>query len=175
MFMLSSILTSSTQPTSFLSPFSIFSSSRNFFTLGDFNCYQPLWKSKGISDRCGEEVLDRVISLDFSPFNEPDTPTLLHRSSGGRCSLDIFWLPLLSTCCSWEVLQDLSSDYPPIRLTVTLSPVFCPNKRPPSFNFQKARCDDFAFHFDCHYPSAKEYYLFSLTSDAALFTSSPTT
>ena len=54
-------------------------------------------------------------------------------------------------------------------LFVSLSLVFCPNERPPSFNFQKARRDDFAFHFDFHSPSAEEYS--SLSSAAALFTS----
>ena len=54
-------------------------------------------------------------------------------------------------------------------LSVSLSLVFCPNERPPSFNFQKARRDDFAFYFDFHSPSAEEYS--SLSSAAALFTS----
>ena len=39
-------------------------------------------------------------------------------------------------------------------LTVPLSPVFRPNKRLSSFNFQKAHWDDFAFYFDSHCPSA---------------------
>ena len=79
-------------------------------------------------------------------------------------------LPSLSVLsCSWEVLQDLDSDHLPILLPVPLSPVFLPNKRPPSFNFQKARWDDFAFYFDSHCPSAEEYS--SLSSAAALFIS----
>ena len=48
--------------------------------------------------------------------------------------------------CSWEVLQDH-------------------NERPPSFNFSKARWDN----FDSHGPSANKYS--SLSSAAALFTS----
>ena len=35
------------------------------------------------------------------------------------------------------------------------------NERPPSFNFQKARRDDFASYFDFHCPSAEEYSSFS--------------
>ena len=62
------------------------------------------------------------------------------------------------------MLQDLGSDHLPILLSVPLSPVFRPNERPPSFNFQKARWDD----FDSHCPSAEEYS--SLSSTAALFT-----
>ena len=65
----------------------------------------------------------------------------------------------------------LDSDHLPILLTVPLSPVFCPNKRLPSFNFQKARWDDFTFYFDSHCPSAEEYSSLSLSSAAALFTS----
>ena len=67
------------------------------------------------------------------------------------------------------MLQDLGSDHLPIALSIPLSPVFCPNERPPSFNFQKARWDGFASYFDSHCPSAEEYS--SLSSAAALFTS----
>ena len=69
------------------------------------------------------------------------------------------------------MLQDLGSHYLPILLTIPLSPVSCPNERPPSFNFQKACWDDFALYFDPHCPSTEEYPSFSLTSAAALFTS----
>ena len=67
------------------------------------------------------------------------------------------------------MLQDLGSDYLPIYLSLSLSPVFRPNERPPFFNFQGARLVDFAFYFDSHCPSAEEYS--SLSSAAALFTS----
>ena len=67
------------------------------------------------------------------------------------------------------MLQDLGSDHLPILLSIPRSPVFCPNERPPSFNFQKARWDEFVSYFDSHCPSAEEYSSFS--SAAALFTS----
>ena len=106
------------------------------------------------------------------PINDPDTPTLLHRSSGSHSSPDIsFALSTLAFSCSWEVLQDLGSDHLPILLSIPLSPVFRPNERPPSFNFQKARWDGFASYFDSHCPSAEEYSSLSLSSAAALFTS----
>ena len=54
-------------------------------------------------------------------------------------------------------------------LSVPLSPVFRPNERPPSSNFQKARWNDFSFHFDSHSPSAEEYS--SLSSASTFFTS----
>ena len=69
------------------------------------------------------------------------------------------------------MLQDLGSDHLPILLSIPLSPVFRPNERPSSFNFQKARWDDFAFYFDSHCPSAEEYSSLSLSSVVALFIS----
>ena len=150
---------------------SILSSSRNLFILGDFNCHQPLWDSKGTSDPRGKKVFDWVISSDLLPLNDPDTPTLLHCSSGSRSSPDICFAPSLALPCSWEVLQDLGSDHLPILLSVLLSPVYFPNKRPPSFNLQKACEDGFASYFDFHCPSAEEYSSHSLSSAAALFSS----
>ena len=144
---------------------SILPSSRNLFILGDFNCHHPLWDSRGTSDPRGEEVFDWVISSDLLPLNDPDTPTLLHRSSP-----DLSFAPsTLAFSCSWKVLQDLGSDHLPILLSIPLSPVFHPNERPPSFNFQKALWDDFASYFDSYCPTAEEYS--SLSSAAALFTS----
>ena len=67
------------------------------------------------------------------------------------------------------MLQDLGSDHLPILLSITLSPVFRLNERPPSFNFQKACWDGFASYLDSHCFSAEEYS--SLSSAAALFTS----
>ena len=69
------------------------------------------------------------------------------------------------------MLQDRGSNHLPILLTVPLSPVFRPNERPSSFNFQKARWDDFALYFDSRCPSADKYLSLSLSSAAALFTS----
>ena len=64
------------------------------------------------------------------------------------------------------MLQDLGSNYLPILLTVPLSP----QQIPPSFNFEKAHWDDFAFYFDSHCPSAEEYSSLSISSAATLFT-----
>ena len=101
------------------------------------------------SDPSEEEVFNWVISSDLLPLNDPDTPTLLHRSSGSRSSPDISFAPSsLALSCSWEVLQDLGSDHLPTLLSILLSPVYRPNERPPSFNFQKARWDGFASYFD---------------------------
>ena len=69
------------------------------------------------------------------------------------------------------MVQDLGSDHLPILLSVPLSAVFCPNERPPSFNFQKARWDGFAPYIDSHCPSAEKYSSLFLSSATALFTS----
>ena len=141
---------------------SILSSSRNLFILGDFNCHHPLWNSRGTFDLHGEEVFDWIISSGFLPLNDPNIPNLLQRSSGSRSSPDISFAPSsLALFCTWEVLQNPSSDHLPILLSVPLSVFFCTNKCPPSFNFQKDRWDDFALYFDFHC---------SLSSAAALFT-----
>ena len=119
-----------------------------------------------------QEVFDWVISSDLLPINDPDTPTLLHRSSGSPSSPDIsFALSSLALSCSWEVLQNLGFDHLPILLSINLSPIFYPNERPPSFNFQKACWDDFASYFDSHCSSAEECSSLSLFSAAAFFTS----
>ena len=68
------------------------------------------------------------------------------------------------------MLQNQGSDHLPILLSVPLSPIFCPNERPPSFNFQKACWGDFASYFDSHCSPAEEYSSLSLSSAAALFT-----
>ena len=141
-------------------------SSRNLFILGDFNCHHPLWDSKVTSDPRGEEVFDWVISSDLLPLNDPETPTLLHRSSGSFSSPDISFAPSFlapGRCFRTWVLTIYQFFY------LSLSPVFRPNERPPSFNFQKARWDGFASCFDSHCLSAEEYS--SLSSAAALFTS----
>ena len=101
---------------------SILPSSTNLFILGDFNCHHPLWDSRVTSEPHGVEVFDWVISSDPLPLNDPDTPTLLHRSSGSRSSPVISFAPSsLALSCSWEVLQDLGSDHLPILLSVPLS------------------------------------------------------
>ena len=151
---------------------SILPSSRNLFILGDFNCHHPFWDSRGTPNPRGKEVFDWVISSDLFPFNDPDTPTLLHRFSGSRFYPDISFAPSsLALFWSWEVLQDLGFNHLPILLSVPLFPAFCPNKHPLSFDFQKARWDDFASYFDSHCPSAEEYSSLSLSYAAALFTS----
>ena len=97
--------------------------------------------------------------------------TLFHCSSGSCSSPDIsFATSSLTLSCSWEVLQDLSSDHLPILLSALLSlSGLLPQRASHSFSFLKAHWDDFDFYFDFHCPCAEEYS--SLSSAAALFTS----
>ena len=77
----------------------------------DFNCHHPLWISRSTSDPCREYVFDWVISFDLLPFNDPDTTTLLHRSSP-----DISFAPSsLAFSCSW-VLTIYQFFYPSLSL-----------------------------------------------------------
>ena len=151
------------EPTPFLPPFFPPPEISSFWGL---QLPSPLWDSRRTSDPCGEEAFDWVISSDLLPLNDYDLPTLLDRFSPEIS----FAISPFALSCSWEVFQDLGSDHLPILLSVPLSPVFCPHKRPPTFNFQKALWDDFASYFDFHCSSAEEYSSLSLSS-AAVFTS----
>ena len=147
---------------------SILPSSRNFLILGDFNCHHPLLDSRCTSYPGGEKVFDWVISSDLLPLNDPDTPTLLHRSSGSRSSLDIsFAHSALALSCSWEVLQDLGYNHLSILLSIPLSPGV------PILQFSESSLGWLCFllYFDSHCPSAEKYSTLSLSSAAALFTS----
>ena len=125
-----------------------------------------------------QEVLPTPVGRKYSTGSSPQTSspsmTLTHPpfSIAPPAVAPLLTSPsTLAFSCSWEVLQDLGSDHLPILLSIPLSPVFHPNERPPSFNFQKARWDDFASYFDSHCPTAEEYSSLSLSSAAALFTS----
>ena len=151
---------------------SIFSFSRNLFILGDFKCHHPLWDARCTFDPRGKEVFDWVISSDLLPLNDPDIPTLLHRSSGSRSSPDIFFaLFSIVLSCSWEVLQDMGSEAPTTSSICPSLSGLLSQRASLSFNFQKARWDDFASYFDSHCPSTEEYSSLSLSSASALFTS----
>ena len=69
----SSILSSPTDSITDSFTLSILSSSTNFFILGDFNCYHPIWNSKGTSDYRG-----RKYSSGSSPLNSFPAMTLTY-------------------------------------------------------------------------------------------------
>ena len=139
-----------------------------------------LWETSIATNPSGtQEVLPTLVGRKYStgssPLTSSSSMTLTHPS--------FFIAPLAVAppwhllcylfsyfSCSWEVLQDLSSDHLPTLLSIPLSLAYRPNKRPPSFNFQKARWDGFASYFNSYCPSAEEYSSLSLSSAAALFT-----
>ena len=79
------------EPTAFLPPF--FPPPKISLFWGTLTVINFLWDSRGTSDRCGEKLFDWVISSDLLSLNDPDIPTLLHRSYGSRSSPDISFAP----------------------------------------------------------------------------------
>ena len=146
---------------------SILPSSRNLFILGDFNCHTPSGTQEVLPTSAG-----RKYSTGSSPLTSSPLMTLTHLPFSNA---PLLTSPLLPS--HWPFLapgrcfRTWSSDHLPILLSIPLSPAYRPNERPPSFNFQKARWDDFASYIDFHCPSAEEYSSLSLSSAAALFTS----
>ena len=49
---------------------------------GGLQLHHPLWNLEGTSDLRGGKIFGWVISSDLLPLNNPDTPSLLNRSSG---------------------------------------------------------------------------------------------
>ena len=151
---------------------SILPSSRNLFILEDFNCHHLLWDSRGTFDPCGEEVFDWVISFDLLRFNDPDTPTLLYRSSGSCSSPDISFAPSsLALSCSWEVLQDLVLTIYQI-FQLSLSPQsYAPTSVSRPSIFRKLAGMTLPPILTLTVLPHRNTRLFSLSSGAALFTS----
>ena len=82
---------------------------------GEFQLH-PLWDSRG------DEVFNLVISSDLLPLNVPNTPTLLHRSSGSAplltSSLLTLLLPFLAPgrCFRTWVLTTCQFFYPSLSI-----------------------------------------------------------
>ena len=156
-------------PTSFLHPFFPPPEISSFW--GHFNCHPPSGAQEVLSTPAERKYSTRSSPLIFSP-----SMTLTHPpfSIAPLAVAPLLTSPLLSLlllflapgrCFRTWVLITYQFFYP------SLSPVYRPNGRPSSFNFQKARWDGFASYFDSHCPSAEEYSSLSLSSADALFTS----
>ena len=114
---------------------------------------------------------DWLLSSDLLPFNDPDTPTLLHRSSGSHSSPDLSIVPAsISSRCEWRVLPDLGSDHLPIHISIPIAPVINAINRAPSFNYGKARWTEFQSHFEEHCPPLSNLGLLSLSEANQSFT-----
>ena len=124
------------EPTLFLPPFFPPPEISSFW--GTSIAITPSGTQEVLPTHAGRKYSTGSSLLKSSPLNDPDTPTLLHRSSGSRSSPEISFAPSsLVLSCSWEVLQDLGSDHLPILLSIPLSPVFRPNELPLPSIFRK--------------------------------------
>ena len=147
-------------------------SSPTTFIFGDFNCHHPSWDLLGRPDALGSEVFSWTLSSDLQVLNDPDTPTLLHGSSGARTSPDLSLVPSsLAPRCDWSVLPDLGSDHLPISIRIPLSSHYAPNERSPSFNYKKAHWDVFQDRVSSLCPDPETYSSFSLSEAATSFSS----
>ena len=151
---------------------SLLPTSPTTFIFGDLNCHHPSWDSLGHPDILGSEVYSWTLSSHLEILNDPDTPTLLHESSGSRTSPDVSLGPSsLAPRCDWSVLPNLGSDHSPISIRIPLSPHYSPNERSPSFNFKKAHWDDYKQLVSSLCPSPETYSSLSLSEAAASFSS----
>ena len=139
----------------------ILPSSRNL--VAEFNCHHPLWDSRGTSDPCGKystrssaQTSSPSKTLTHPPFyfaplavapplTSPLLPPLLLFLAPGRC----FRTWVLTTYQFFYLSPTNSSICPSL-------PGPSPQRGLRSFNFQKARWDDFVFYFDFHCSSAEE-------------------
>ena len=101
----------------------------------------------------GKELFDWLLSSDLLPLNNPEHHTLLHRATGNRSSPDLSLVPArIASKCTWQTLPDLGSDHLPIYITISISPLINSIHHPPSFNYNKARWDDYLIYIDTHCP-----------------------
>ena len=134
------------------SPF-LLPSSPTTYIFGDFNSHHSFWDSHSPEDQSGKDLFDWLLS-DLIPINNPEHHTLLHRATGNHSSPDLSLIPVqIASKCTWQALPDLDSDHLPISITIPASPLINSIHRlPPSFNYNKARWDDYLTYIDTHYP-----------------------
>ena len=137
------------RPKSFL-PFFLPSSSSTYI-FGDFNSHHSSWDSHSPEDQSGKYLFDWLLSSDLLPINNPEHYTLLHRATGNRSYPDLSLVPAqIASKCTWQTLPDLGSDHLPISIAIPTSPIINSFHRLPSFNYNKARWDDYLTYIDTH-------------------------
>ena len=156
-------------PKSF-SPF-LLPSSPTTYIFGDFNSHHSFWDSHSPEDQSGKELFDWLLSSDLLPLNNPEHHTLLHCATGNRPSPDLSLVPArIASKCTWQTLPDLGSDHLPISITIPTSPLINSFHRPPSFNYNKARWDDYLTYIDTHCPTPSNFTTLSLSEATHTFT-----
>ena len=109
--------------------------------------------------------------LIFYLLITPEHHTLLHRATGNRSSPDLSPVPArIAFKCTWQTLPDLGSDHLPISITIPTSPLTNSFHRPPSFNYNKARWDDYLTSIDTHCPTPSSFTTLSLSEATHTFT-----
>ena len=160
---------SDSRPKSF-SPF-LLPSSPTTYIFGDFNSHHSSWDSHSPEDHSGKDLFDWLLSSDLLPLNNPEHHTLLHRATGNRSSPDLSLVPArLASKCTWQTLPDLGSDHLPISITIPTSPIINSFHRPPSFNYNKARWDEYLTYIDTHCPTPSNFTTLSLSEATHTFT-----
>ena len=71
---------------------------------------------------------------------------------------------------TWQTLPDLDSDHLPISIIIPISPLINSIHRPPSFNYNKARCDNYLTYIDTHCPTPSNFTTLSLSEATHTFT-----
>ena len=74
--------------------------------------------------------------------------------------------------CTWQTLPDLGSDHLPISITIPTSPLINSFHRPSSFNYNKARWDEYLTYIDTHCPTPTLQHFLSLKPPTLLPNSS---
>ena len=160
---------SDSRPKSF-SPF-LLPSSPTTYIFGDFNSHHSSWDSHSQEDHSGKDLFDWLLSSDLLPLNNPEHHTLLHRATGNRSSPDLSLVPTrIASKCTWQTLPDLGSDHLPISITIPTSPIINSFHRPPLFNYNKARWDEYLTYIDTHCPTPSNFTTLSLSEATHTFT-----
>ena len=154
----------------FFSPF-LLPSFPTTYIFGDFNSHHSSWDSHSPEDHSDKDLFDWLLSSDLLPLNNPEHHTLLHRATGNRSSPDLSLVPArIASKCTWQTLPDLGSDHLPISITIPNFPIINSFHRPPSFNYNKARWDEYLTYIDTHCPNLSNFTTLSLSEATHTFT-----
>ena len=163
------VSSSDSRPKSF-SPF-LLPSSPTTYIFGHFNSHHSSWDSHSPEDHSGKDLFDWLLSSDLLPLNNPEHHTLLHRATGNRSSPDLSLVPArIASKCTWQTLPDLGSDHLPISITIPTSLIINSFHRSPSFNYNKARWDEYLTYIDTHCPTPSNFTTLSLSETTHTFT-----
>ena len=116
----------------------ILPNSRDTFILGDFNAQHPTWDSLISPDPTGNDLLQWITSSGLEILNDPRLSHALPSFHWESFTPNIPLAPAsFALQCEWRTLPGLGSDYLPIVIVLTLSPVCHPNTRPPNLTTKR--------------------------------------